>query len=232
MLILAGRYGSIEPKSKKSYTQLEYEYAIEKSRPLFACAINEGAPEKKIKKLGSIASDNQPKLKTFRELVVSKTVRFWDDTKDIKIAVGESLSNFARRENLAGWVRSGQEANMPALADEIARLSKENAKLRDDLAGQSPVLNIHGLSFEELTTILKTEDVLDFFLAEKDKFASGTYADSPNKAEKLRLKKLYIYGLVKRSGKYFHGITDEGRVFLNKYAFTQIKNSEDEEDGK
>ena len=30
MLILGGRYGSIEPTSKKSYTQLEYEYAISK----------------------------------------------------------------------------------------------------------------------------------------------------------------------------------------------------------
>lgn len=30
ILILGGRYGSIEPKTGKSYTQLEYEYALEK----------------------------------------------------------------------------------------------------------------------------------------------------------------------------------------------------------
>jgi hypothetical protein len=29
LLILGGRYGSIEPKSGKSYTQLEFEYAVE-----------------------------------------------------------------------------------------------------------------------------------------------------------------------------------------------------------
>jgi len=28
MLIIGGRYGSIEPKSGKSYTHLEYEYAL------------------------------------------------------------------------------------------------------------------------------------------------------------------------------------------------------------
>ena len=33
MLILGGRYGSIKSKSGKSYTQLEYEYALSKRIP-------------------------------------------------------------------------------------------------------------------------------------------------------------------------------------------------------
>ena len=33
MLILGGRYGSIENKTGKSYTQLEYEYALSKGIP-------------------------------------------------------------------------------------------------------------------------------------------------------------------------------------------------------
>src|SRR5947209_15851319 len=41
MLILGGRYGSIEPKSGKSYIELEYEYAIRKGKPLFAAVISE-----------------------------------------------------------------------------------------------------------------------------------------------------------------------------------------------
>ena len=61
-------------------------------------------------------------------------VKFWDDTKDIKITVGEALSQLSRRDDLTGWVRVNQEANMPALADEIARLSKENAVLRSQVA--------------------------------------------------------------------------------------------------
>src|SRR5262252_3931543 len=43
LLILGGRYGSIESKSGKSYTQLEYDYALSKSKPLFACVITDGA---------------------------------------------------------------------------------------------------------------------------------------------------------------------------------------------
>src|SRR6266403_5119414 len=41
LLILGGRYGSVEPKTGKSYTQLEYEYALSQSKPLFACVVKE-----------------------------------------------------------------------------------------------------------------------------------------------------------------------------------------------
>ena len=40
MLILGGRYGTVEPKSEKSYTQLEYEYALSKNIPVFSVVIN------------------------------------------------------------------------------------------------------------------------------------------------------------------------------------------------
>src|SRR5919205_3446113 len=39
LLILGGRYGSIEPESQKSYIQLEYEYALEQNKPFFAVVI-------------------------------------------------------------------------------------------------------------------------------------------------------------------------------------------------
>src|SRR5438046_4027206 len=43
LLILGGRYGSIEPKSGKSYTHLEYEYALAQGKPVFACVIRDQA---------------------------------------------------------------------------------------------------------------------------------------------------------------------------------------------
>lgn len=36
MLILGGRYGSIEEESGLSYTELEYRYALSKNMPVFA----------------------------------------------------------------------------------------------------------------------------------------------------------------------------------------------------
>ena len=41
MLILGGRYGTIEENSQKSYTQLEYEYAITKNIPIFAVVLSD-----------------------------------------------------------------------------------------------------------------------------------------------------------------------------------------------
>ena len=43
MLILGGRYGSVEPTSGISYTELEYDYAVQQSKPLFAVVITDGS---------------------------------------------------------------------------------------------------------------------------------------------------------------------------------------------
>ena len=49
MLILGGRYGSVEAESGVSYTELEYNYALEVGKPLFAVVIDEAALEEKVK---------------------------------------------------------------------------------------------------------------------------------------------------------------------------------------
>ena len=53
MLILGGRYGSIEPVSRVSYTELEYDYAVQKGKPLFAVVIKDDALESKVKFFGT-----------------------------------------------------------------------------------------------------------------------------------------------------------------------------------
>ncbi|MEH6645095.1 DUF4062 domain-containing protein [Sulfitobacter sp.] len=53
MLILGGRYGSLEPKTKLGYTELEYDYAIEAGKPVFAVVINHDALEVKVREFGT-----------------------------------------------------------------------------------------------------------------------------------------------------------------------------------
>src|SRR5262245_33361888 len=74
LLSLGGRYGSIEPNSGKSYTQLEYEYALSKGKPLFSCVIKDSAIENRVKEQGTkvIEMEVPQKLKEFRELVLGK----------------------------------------------------------------------------------------------------------------------------------------------------------------
>jgi hypothetical protein len=131
MLILGGRYGSIEPKTDKSYIQLEYEYAVEIGKPLFAVVIDENHLEEKVKKHGSsvIEREHSEKLKQFREIVCRKLVRFWSDSKDIELSIMETMADFSNRTELIGWI-PGNEAVNKDVVEQIAKLSKENTELR------------------------------------------------------------------------------------------------------
>jgi nucleoside 2-deoxyribosyltransferase len=138
MLIVGGRYGSIEPKSGKSYTQLEYEYAIELGKPFFAIVIKDDWTDKKAKKKGVKIEDfkevhNLSKLQEFKKTVLTKIVKFAEDLKDIKLAVGESLNEMSRRDNLKGWVKA-DDTDYSSISEELARLSKENSELKSQLA--------------------------------------------------------------------------------------------------
>src|SRR5690606_30506422 len=53
MLILGGRYGSVEPTTGVSYTELEYDYALELEKPLFSVVIKDDTLEERVKKDGT-----------------------------------------------------------------------------------------------------------------------------------------------------------------------------------
>ena len=52
MLILGGRYGSLEPNSGKSYVHLEYEYALDKKKPFFSLLMDDTAFNERVKRHG------------------------------------------------------------------------------------------------------------------------------------------------------------------------------------
>lgn len=221
LLILGGRYGSIEPTSGKSYIQLEYEYALQQNKPVFSCVVSDEALNRRLQNVGQAAIDKYgEKLDAFRTLVLSKMVRPWDDEKDIKIAIGETLFQFSRREDIGGWVRQGQEANVPALADEIARLSKENASLRVIAENSRPEELINGLTFADVKEQLESTDLLEFFLKKIPALIDGATAgqdgiDGPG------LKALFLLGLVEQKFDLTYGtnytLSQDGRVFVSRF---------------
>jgi hypothetical protein len=76
-------------------------------------------------------------------------------TRDIKLAVLETLSEFGRREELIGWIPGNQSINAGALAEEIARLSKENTSLREQLSKSNPnAILFNSFTFEEVFAFL------------------------------------------------------------------------------
>jgi hypothetical protein len=161
---------------------------------------------------------HRKELDLFRELVQTKMVEFWDDSKDIKLAIIKKLGQLARREDLVGWVRAHQEANLPVLSNEIARLSKENADLRAQLGNRSEV-NINGLSYSQLKTLLKARKLWEYVIANKQLLR--TALDRRNVPE---VEKLAELGLMSRRqiGYEIFDLTDAGVMLLNNIEFEEL----------
>ncbi len=164
MLILGGRYGSLEPESKVSYTELEYDYAREAGKPFFATVISEPALDEKSRILGQAAfeRDNPTQLKQFREKVLQSISSFFSDTKDIKLCVHESLSDFSLDPSLTGWVSGKDIPDSSSIQKEIEELRIENDKLRKALSKSTPKVNeaSEDERFSELRQILENTEVL------------------------------------------------------------------------
>lgn len=135
MLILGGRYGTIEPQSSKSYIQLEYEYALSQNKPFFAAIISESFLDKKVKTIGvdAIERINGNLLQNFSKMVKTKTSRFFNDANELKLIVFESLAIFERNEGLSGWIRGSDVIDPKSMLEEVSRLQEENISLRKQM---------------------------------------------------------------------------------------------------
>ncbi len=153
LLILGGRYGSLDPKSGKSYTHLEFDYAKQSEKPYFTLVVDNAT-------LDALPKDRsemkEPKLyHSFRNEVMDGLVAQWSDLKDIELGVHRSLDEISRRDGLVGWVR-GNSAPSIAVTEELARLSAENEHLKK---GQPAPESFLGLSYEAMKSMLVNEQV-------------------------------------------------------------------------
>lgn len=228
MLILGGRYGSIEAKTGNSYTHLEYEYAAKSGKPLFSVVISENALEKKLKSLGSlvIEKDHPDKLKEFKNLVSSNLVKFWEDTKDIKLAIHETISDFLYRKDLVGWIRGDNSVNTGFLAEEIARITKENSELRERLNSSfsNSTATYSTLTFTQVEKLLTDykfhlEDreltLFDYFMEKAGEFAKWYYVPSYQYSEINACDELMMYKMLRKNSTDY-SFTEDGHNFYLK----------------
>lgn len=166
MLILGGRYGSIEPDSGLSYTELEYKYACEIGKPLFVLVLDENFIEQKVQKQGSknIRELNEPqKLKAFSNNVLSKLCKICHDSKDIQLGVFQSISSLERDNKLTGWVKASEIIDSKQFMDQITALQREKEKLLKE--NESLQKQINSLKkeddheFQKLKTILSSKEI-------------------------------------------------------------------------
>ena len=143
MLILGGRYGSVEPTTGVSYTELEYDYAAQQGKPLFAVVIKEEALEEKVRANGTkmVERENPQALRLFREKVLSNVSSFFGDEKDIRLCVYESLADLRDNASVKGWVSATDVEDAKSLHDEIARLREEIDRLQKGAAKSSKAVS-------------------------------------------------------------------------------------------
>ena len=129
VLILGGRYGSIEPKTQKSYTQLEYEYAVERGIPISAFYYKDRdfLPNNKTEK------DNPQKLESFEKLVIkNRMCRSWSNADDSAGKVSLSLDYQIKHHPRTGWVKADKIASDEANTS-ILKLKDENQQLKEQI---------------------------------------------------------------------------------------------------
>lgn len=111
MLILGGRYGTIEEESGLSYTELEYRYALSKNMPVFAIVLDDSFLFTKAASKGKdsvFEKDNNDKYIIFKNFVQSNIVKFVSNIDQISSNIHSQLNHILSDTdyNLIGWIRS------------------------------------------------------------------------------------------------------------------------------
>lgn len=117
MLILGGRYGSIEEESGLSYTELEYKYAVSKNMPVFAIVLDDSflhlkAASKSNYEIFEI--NNIKKYENFKNYVKSNIVKFVSNIDQIASVIHSHLNYILNDTSykLIGWIRNQNNATI------------------------------------------------------------------------------------------------------------------------
>lgn len=136
LLLIGGRYGATTPEGV-SYTEKEYDYALEKGLKVIALLHEDPANIP----LGKSEQNPvaQGRLAAFREKVkTGRLVKFWSHAKDLPGLVALSLSKTIKTYPAIGWVRGSNLATAEVLV-QLNQLRQENEELRKNAVTQSNI---------------------------------------------------------------------------------------------
>lgn len=129
ILIIGGRYGSTNDEGK-SYTQMEYEYAVSTGKPVIAflhktpANIPSGKSEQD--------PDKKHKLEEFKDLAKKKLVKYWEGADNLGSVVSRSMVSLIKNNPAEGWVKANSVIDEKSVS-EIIRLQKENIELKEQI---------------------------------------------------------------------------------------------------
>lgn len=106
MLILGGRYGSINDSTGISYTEMEYKYAIEKRKPFFALVLHEDYLFEKDMSIIKEYEIKTDKYKAFKTDVMKRMCEIPKNIDQIRLGVNALDTLIAEnKDSLTGWIK-------------------------------------------------------------------------------------------------------------------------------
>lgn len=241
LVIIAGRYGSSGPDGK-SYTQMEYEYAASKGKPIIAFL--HADPGKILAERTD--PEHRDNLQAFRELAQKKLCKTWSTPQELGSVVSRGVIRLIKDRPGVGWVRSDEVLDPKQTLEDMSNLQAENARLVKRVAELEKKFSsemYNGLSFDELVSNLgadrvpleglpgvdesKVAPLLNLFNAFADKLTVGVtnfhnMSDTDSYVFFTVAPKLAVYGLVEKKNINNRGVqrfqtSALGNRFLAKF---------------
>lgn len=132
LLVIGGKYGSVDPDDQLSYTEKEFDYAVSQGKPVMAFVHGDPTSIPVIK--AEMEPEKRNKLDAFRTKVTgSKHVKYWTSTEGLAGQVALTYNKFVRLYEAVGWVRADGSGS-PQLLAELSAAQAEVARLSIELA--------------------------------------------------------------------------------------------------
>ena len=141
LVIVGGRYGSVD-EAGVSYTEREYDYAVESGKPVlgFVHAKPDDIPAGKTE----VTEAARERLDGFRAKVQERMCKMWETPDELGGVVSRSLVKLMKQKPAEGWVR-GQHAASPEIAAEVIELRAQVASLEQQQLA-APVEDVEALA--------------------------------------------------------------------------------------
>jgi len=128
ILIVGARYGSINPSAGKSFTEQEYDYAVEKGIPVLAF-LHDDPYNLPVEKRDD---ENRELLEKFRNKVSDgRLCKMWHTSSELTSSVIISLVEEVADNPQMGWTRGNIEDSVDLLS-QINELHKEKEKIEKE----------------------------------------------------------------------------------------------------
>jgi hypothetical protein len=130
VVIVGGRYGSVDAKEQLSYTEMEFDYAVKQRKPVMGFL--HGDPGKLIGDKLDLDPELRAKLDMFRDRIEAKMVKYWHAPEDLPGQVALAIMQIRKSHPAEGWIRA-RDAMTPEVKAELAELRAKVRELTADL---------------------------------------------------------------------------------------------------